>query len=58
MSCLLGYSIYVYGCSNERGETEDLEEESEVFGGGERVEIPWPLCMLITWFCVASRNKT
>ena len=42
MSCLLGYSIYVYGCSNERGETEDLEEESEVFGGGERVEIKWP----------------
>ena len=27
----------IYGCSDERGENGDGEEENEVFGGGERV---------------------
>ena len=33
----------IYGCSDERGENGDGEEENEVFGGGERVQIAWPL---------------
>ena len=43
MSCLLRYSVYIYGCSDERGENRDGEEGSEVSGGEERVEIVWPL---------------
>ena len=31
------------GWSDERGEDKDVKEENELSGGGERVEIAWPL---------------
>ena len=33
----------IYGRNDERGENRDEEEESEIPGGGDRVEIAWPL---------------
>ena len=33
----------VYGRSIEKGENWDGEDGSEISGGGERVEITWPL---------------
>ena len=33
----------IYEYSNEGGENGDGEEESEIPGGGKRMEIAWPL---------------
>ena len=33
----------IYGRSDEDVENGDREEESEISGGGKRVEIDWPL---------------
>ena len=33
------FNVYIYGCSNERGENGDGEEGSEISRGGKLVEI-------------------
>ena len=43
VSCPLGFSMYIYGCSDEEGEDGDGKEGGEIPGGRERVEITWHL---------------
>ena len=47
----------VYGCSDERGEDRDRKEGTEIPGGGERVEIAWPLFMQMTLFFALSQRR-